>query len=169
MQDNLKLREFRDSDIPILAELCNNRKIWDNLRDIIPYPYTEKDAEYFIGLCRKENRQTTFGIEHNGEFTGCIGLVLQNDIYKLSAELGYWIGEPYWGRGIATSAVNKIVDYGFTKLDLVRIYSGIFAFNKASQRVLEKAGFQLEGIFRNSVYKNGTICDEYRYAKIKDL
>ena len=167
--DTSKLREFMDSDIPILAELCNNKKIWDNLRDMLPYPYLEKDAEYFIGICRNENPKTTFAIEHNGEFAGCIGLVLQKDIYKMSAELGYWIGEPYWGKGIATSAVNKIVDYGFGKLGLIRIYSGIFEFNKASQRVLEKAGFQLEGIFRKSVHKNGKICDEYRYAIIKDL
>jgi RimJ/RimL family protein N-acetyltransferase len=136
---------------------------------MIPYPYTEKDAEFFIGLCRNEKPAVTFAIDYNGDLSGCIGLVTQHDIYRLSAELGYWIGEPYWGKGIATSAVNQIVEYGFTEIGLIRIYSGIFDFNKASQKVLEKAGFHPEGIFRKSVIKNDIILDEYRFAKLKDF
>ncbi|MFY9228802.1 MAG: GNAT family protein, partial [Bacteroidales bacterium] len=95
-----------------------------------------------------------------------IGLVRQTDVYKLSAEIGYWIGEPYWGMGIATKAVRLITEYGFNTLGLVRIYTGVFDFNKASQRVLEKAGFNLECIFEKSVFKNDKICDEYRYGLI---
>jgi RimJ/RimL family protein N-acetyltransferase len=112
-----------------------------------------------------ENPPCTFAIEYMGELAGCIGLVKQTDVYKLSAEIGYWIGEPYWGLGIATTAVELLTEYGFHQLGLVRIYSGVFDFNKASQRVLEKAGYQLEGIFEKSVIKNGKICNEYRYAK----
>jgi ribosomal-protein-alanine N-acetyltransferase len=168
VHDNLKLREFKDSDKTRLAELCNNRKIWDNVRDLMPFPYLEKDAENFIGLCRNESPQTTFAIEYNGEIAGCIGIAKQTDVYKLSGELGYWIGEPYWRKGIATKAVNMIVDYGFSHLGLVRIYSGVFDFNKASQRVLEKTGFKLESICEKAVYKNGLICDEYKYGKVKD-
>jgi RimJ/RimL family protein N-acetyltransferase len=162
----IALRPFDEKDIQPVARLCNNKKIWDNLRDILPYPYTEQHAKEFIGTCRREDPQLTFAIEYEGNFAGCIGLVKQTDIYKLTAEVGYWIGEPYWGLGIATQSVCLIVDYGFNQLGLIRIHSGIFDFNKASQRVLEKAGFKLEGIFEKSVLKNGKICNEYRYSKI---
>lgn len=163
----IMLREFRDSDIISLARLCNNKKIWDNVRDMMPYPYTERDAENFISVCKIEKPPTTFAIEYENELTGCIGMVMQTDVYKLSAELGYWIGEPYWNKGFATVAVNLIVEYGFSILKLERIFSGVFDFNKASQRVLEKTGFKLEGIYRKAVIKNRRICDEYRYGKVK--
>ncbi len=165
--EKIKLRGFRDSDAKRLAELCNNKKIWDNLRDNVPFPYTESNAKKFISFCQKEDPQTTFAIEYKGDFVGSIGLVKQTDVYKLSAEIGYWIGEPYWGLGITTHAVNLLVDYGFNQLDLIRIYTGVYDFNKASQRVLEKAGFKLDCIFEKSVCKNGKICDEYRYSMIK--
>jgi ribosomal-protein-alanine N-acetyltransferase len=163
---DIKLRPFEDRDIKSVAVLCNNKKIWDNVRDFFPRPYTEKHAKEFIRICRGEDPQVTFAIEYKGDIAGCIGLVKQTDIYKLTAEIGYWIGEPYWGLGIATKSVNLIVDYGFHTLGLVRIYTGVFDYNKASRRVLEKAGFKLEGIFEKSVLKNGEICDEYRYGKI---
>jgi RimJ/RimL family protein N-acetyltransferase len=162
----IKLRELEITDKKKLAELCNNKKIWDNLRDYMPFPYTEDNANDFIKYCQGENPQYTFAIEYNGEFVGTIGLVRQTDIYKLTAEIGYWIGEPYWGMGIATKAVQLITEYGFNELGLVRIYTGVFAFNKASQRVLEKVGFKLECIFEKSVYKNDRIYDEYRYGLI---
>ena len=163
----LVLRQFKDSDSKRIAELCNNRKIWDNVRDFLPFPYTEKDAVDFINSCKSEIPPVTFVIEFDRELAGCIGFVPQKDIYRLSAEIGYWIGDPYWGRGIATKAVKLLAGYGFKNLDLVRIYSGVFDYNLASQRVLEKAGFKLEGIFEKSVIKNGIIRDEYRYALIR--
>jgi RimJ/RimL family protein N-acetyltransferase len=164
--DNLKLRCLTKEDELRLAKLCNNRKIWDNLRDFLPSPYTDQDARAFIDLCLKENPQVTFAIEYRGELAGCIGLVTQSDIYRLTAEIGYWIGEPYWGLEIATEAVKMMTAYGFNQLNLVRIYSSVFDFNKASQKVLEKAGYKLEAIFEKSIIKNGVISDEYRYAKI---
>lgn len=136
------------------------------MRDHLPFPYTEKHAMEFIEHCQGENPQQTFAVEYNGEFAGCVGLVRQTDIYKLTAEIGYWLGEPYWGLGIATKAVELITEYGFNQLGLVRIYTGVFDFNKASQRVLEKTGFKLECVFEKSLFKNGVICDEYRYALI---
>jgi len=163
---DIRLRQFEEKDIPPLAFLCNNKKIWDNVRDFLPFPYTEKHAQEFVRTCQGEDPQVTFVVEYKGNFAGCIGLVRQTDIYKLTAELGYWIGEPYWGLGIATKSVNLIVDYGFDQLGLVRIFTGVFDFNKASQRVLEKAGFKLEGIFEKNVLKNGKILNEYRYGKI---
>ena len=167
LTDNgLKLREFRNSDSKRLAELCNNKNIWENVRDYLPFPYTENNAKDFIHRCQMEDPQFTFAIEFNTEFVGTIGLVKQTDVYKLSAEIGYWIGEPYWGLGIATKSVKLITEYGFTNLGLVRIYTGVFDFNKASQRVLEKAGFKQECIFEKSVFKNNKICDEYRFGLI---
>lgn len=163
------LREFKDEDRDRLAELINNKKIWDNVRDLLPYPYTREDATEYINICKKDNPQKTFAIEFNGELAGGIGLVPQTDIYRLGAEIGYWIGEPYWGQGIATKAVGLITEYGFGQLGLVRIFTGVFDFNKASQVVLEKSGFTIEGIFENSVIKNGKIVNEYRYAKKKEI
>ncbi|MBN1604183.1 MAG: GNAT family N-acetyltransferase [Chitinispirillaceae bacterium] len=144
--------------------MCNNKNISDNLRDYIPFPYTEKDAEAFIGSCSKENPTVTFGVVYDGVLVGCAGLVPQSDVYRLSAEIGYWLGEPYWGLGIATRAVKLVINYGFNDLKLIRIYSGIFSFNKKSQRVLEKAGFKRECVFEKAIIKNGVICDEYRYG-----
>ncbi len=162
----ITLRPFKDSDSKSLAELCNNKKIWDNLRDYIPFPYIENNAIEFIKHCQAESPQQTFAIEFNGEFAGSIGLVKQTDVYRLSAEIGYWLGEPFWGQGIATKAVKLIAEYGFRQLGLIRIYSGVFDFNKASQQVLEKAGFTLEYIVEKSIIKNEKICDEYRYGLI---
>ncbi len=163
------LRPFKDSDAKSLAELCNNKKIWDNLRDYFPFPYTEENAVEFIKHCQKESPQQTFAIEFNGKFAGSIGLVKQTDVYRLSAEIGYLLGEPFWGKGIATKVVKLITEYGFSQLGLIRIYSGVFDFNKASQRVLEKAGFTLECIVEKAVIKNNKICDEYRYGLTNKL
>ncbi len=166
--ESILLRPPRPDDTQRLTLLANNKKIYDNLRDVFPHPYKEKDAEYFIGMCMKENPPVTFAIEYKGEFAGMIGLVPQQDVYRRTAEIGYWLGEPYRNKGIATAAVNLIVDYGFKKLKLVRIHTGVFDHNKGSQRVLEKCGFTLEAIFKKSVIKNGKILDEYRYAKLNE-
>lgn len=164
---DLVLRRLTFSDKIQLAELANNKKIWNNIRDYFPHPYTLGDAEQFIKLTQGENPQTTFAISFGEEFVGVVGLVLRTDVYRKSAEIGYWVGEPYWNKGIAERAVNLIVEYGFTTLQLERIDTGIFAFNKASARVLEKCGFEFEGIFKNSIFKNNRISDELRYGIIK--
>jgi ribosomal-protein-alanine N-acetyltransferase len=162
------LRELVVEDRDQLAQLANNKKIFNNIRDFFPHPYTKKNAEEFIAQCNREDPKTTFAIEFSGEFSGVIGLVLQQDIYRMSAEIGYWIGEPFWNKGIASEAVKLMIHYGFKTLGLVRIHTGVFDYNKASQRVLEKCGFIKEGVFRNSVLKNGVICDEYRYAVLNN-
>jgi len=149
-----------------MAMLANNEKIGINLRDAFPFPYTVSDAEKFIGMCFRMKPSQVFAIEYQGEYVGNIGLHRQDDVYVRSAELGYFIGEPYWNKGITTRAVNLICEYGFSQLDVVRIYSGVFEFNRPSQRVLEKCGFQLEAILRSAVCKKGRIYDEYRYAKV---
>lgn len=162
--DKIILREFKKEDAPRVTQLCNNINIFNNVKDTFPYPYKLNDAEYFINNCVKQNPTTTFAIDMDGELTGTVGLEVQTDIYRLSAELGYWIGEPYWGLGIATEAVKLITDYGFNKLNLIRIYSGVYDFNEASKRVLEKAGYKLESIARKAIIKNGNIYDGYRFA-----
>lgn len=167
MNKSVQLRKFELSDAPILQRLCNNKKIAEKVRDLFPHPYTLQDAEFFIGLCSKEEPQVTFAIEYDGELAGAVGLVPQSDIYRKTAEIGYWIGEPYWGKGIATEAVRMLVDYGFNKLNLIRIYTGVFENNPASCRVLEKAGFTREAVFKKAVIKNGMIMDEVRYSILK--
>jgi [ribosomal protein S5]-alanine N-acetyltransferase len=165
---DIAIRNITEGDKTRLAELCNNRKIWDNLRDTIPFPYTEKDAEIFIQICKTQEPVTNFAIEYKGEFAGVIGLVIQDDVYRLSAEAGYWIGEPFWGKGIATEALTLLVNYAFGKLDLMRVYSNVFEYNKASCRVLEKVGFKLEGNFIKSVFKNGMLHNELRYGLVNE-
>lgn len=162
------LRPPHKEDRLALATLANNKKIWDNVRDFLPSPYQLSDADFFIDLCRKEEPPLTFGIEYQQNYAGTIGLVRQNDIYRIGAEVGYWIGEPYWGKGIASEALELITRYGFEQLGLVRIFTGVFEYNLASMKVLEKAGYQFEGIFQKSLIKNGKIWNEHRYAIVKE-
>jgi RimJ/RimL family protein N-acetyltransferase len=164
---DVSLRPLNETDAQALALLANNKKISDNLRDAFPCPYKLEDAVGFISVCEQEEPVFTFAIEYKGEFCGIIGLVKQMDVYRLSAELGYWLGEPFWNKGIMNKAAGLIVKYAFDHLDLIRLFSGVFEYNKASRRVLEKAGFTLEAIFKNSVFKNGKIFDEYRYCYLK--
>ena len=163
---NIKLRPLRLTDAKRLAELANNEKISRNLRDGFPNPYTLADAENFLAKFTNQDPVTYFGIEYNGEHVGNISLVPGQDIYRKSAEIGYFIGEPYWNKGIVTTAVNLITEYGFKHLGIIRIHTGIFEYNTASMRVLEKCGFTKEGVFRKSVFKQNKIWDEVRYSKI---
>ena len=167
-KDLVKIRGFKIDDAEVLAQLANNKKIWDNLRDCNPFPYYKSDAENYIGYCMGLNPATYFAIEYNTQLVGSIGLNLQSDVYRQSAEIGYWIGEPFWGKGIVKRAVDLMTDYGFNTLGLIRLYTGICDYNKASQRVLEKCGFEQEGIFKNAIVKNGKICNEIRFAKLKE-
>lgn len=165
MKDTIALRRLTPEDAPTIAHLLNNKKIWDNLRDIMPHPYSEQDADNFIRMTGKENPRVTFAIEYEGQFCGVIGLIPGADIYRRGAELGYWIGEPWWGKGIATEAVRQMVAYSFDELGLVRLQSGVMAHNPGSMKVLENNGFVLEGVFKKAIFKNGLIVDEHRYAR----
>ena len=161
------LRPLYNSDANVLAQLANNKKIWDNVRDYLPFPYYIEDAIYFITPTQKEDPVMTFAIEYDEQFCGVIGLVGQSDVYKKTAEIGYWLGEPFWGKGIATQAVTLITDYGFNELGFVRIHTGIFKYNIGSMKVLEKNGYKKDGVFEKNVFKNGEMIDEHRYSKIK--
>jgi len=159
------IRKFRRNDKFRLAEIANNEKVAVNLRDAFPSPYAVEDAQKFISMCLRQKPYQVFAIEYGGEYVGNIGLHRQGDVYSKTAELGYFIGEPYWHKGITPRAVNLICEYGFRELDVIKIFSGVFSFNTASQRVLEKCGFVIEAVLRNAVIKKGVICDEVRYAK----
>jgi len=166
-EGNIILRPFYDNDANALAQLSNNKIIWDNLRDFIPFPYGIDDAISFIKLTQKENPQMTFAIEYDRQFCGVIGLVGQSDVYKRTAEIGYWVGEPYWNKGIATVSVKLLTDYGFNQLDFIRIHTGVFEYNIGSMNVLTKNGYSKDGVFKKSILKNGQIFDEHRFSKLK--
>ena len=166
-RNNIILRRLTKNDRPALAILANNKKIWDNVRDVLPYPYTENDAGDFIKMTMLEEIPMTFAIGYEGQFCGVIGLGGQTDVYKKTAEIGYWIGEPFWNKGIATTAVKLITSYGLESLDFVRIHTGVFEYNIGSMRVLEKNGYSKDGIFKKSIFKNDQIWDEHRYSIIK--
>lgn len=165
--DTIQLRQFSISDAPRLAELANNPKISINLRDAFPSPYTLDNAQNFIAMCSAYQPAQVFAIEYNDEYVGNIGLHPGSDVYCKTAEIGYFLGEPYWNKGIMTEAVKQMVKYGFENLDIVRIHTGIFEYNIASQRVLEKCGFKKEAVFEKAVFKNDQLWDEVRYAILK--
>lgn len=157
--EGVKLRELIDSDLAKLSEYANNEKVSVNLRDAFPKPYTLKDAENFKKMIDSQSPKTFFAIEFQGEYVGNISLSVGDDVYRKSAEIGYFVGEPFWNKGIATKAVSLITDWGFKSLDIIRIHTGVFEFNKSSQRVLEKCGYIKEAVFKKSVCKNNKIYD----------
>lgn len=160
------LRDFVPADKHRLAELANNKKVSDNLRDGFPNPYTVADAQSFIEMCLSLTPPQIFAIEYYGVYAGNIGLHKGDDVYRKSAEIGYFLGELFWNKGIMTKAVNLICDYGFNNLDIVRIFTGVFHYNISSQKVLEKCGFIKEGVFKDAIFKNGIVCNEIRHAKL---
>lgn len=135
---------------------------------MFPHPYLEKDAENFIDSVKLIDPPLNLAIEYQNLFAGIIGIVAQNDIYRKGGEIGYWIGEPYWNKGIGTIAVKLATKYAFEVLKLERTHAGVFKGNVASQRVLEKNGYKLEGIFRKAVFKNNKFLNELRYARLKE-
>ena len=152
------------------AENANNRKISTNLRDYFPNPYTEADGESFMRFCIEQEGKTQMAriicIENRA--VGCVSVLFGQDVSRFDCELGYWLGEKFWGQGVMSRAVNLLIDEVFENTPIVRVHAKAFSFNKASCRVLEKAGFTLEGVLRKSVYKGGEFCDSLLYARIKD-
>jgi [ribosomal protein S5]-alanine N-acetyltransferase len=160
-----KLRDWAFSDASSLAKYANNRKIWLNMRDGFPFPYTEKDALSWIHIAMARSG-TAFAIASEKEVIGAIDFRPQTDVYRKSAEVGYWLAEPFWGQGIATRALTQLVNYAITSYDLVRLYACVFAWNPASVRVLEKTGFKQEGRLAKAVFKDGLLVDELLYALV---
>ena len=140
------LRPWQESDVPALAKYLNNKKIWINCRDRLPYPYTENDAASFIQYAKSQDVQNNYCIEINAEAAGNISFDRGTDVERFNAETGYWIAEPYWNKGIMTQALRQAVSDYFSQTDVVRIFANVYAGNFASMRVLGKAGFQKIGI-----------------------
>ena len=166
---NCKIRKWKLSDAKDLASVISNKKIQDNLRDGLPYPYTEQDATDYISamLSEDENETFAFAITIDNKAIGSIGAFRQKNIHRHTAEIGYYIAEEYWGKGLMTEAVKQICSYIFDKSNSVRIYAEPFSYNKASCRVLEKAGFLYEGTLRSNAIKNGKTIDMLMYSRLK--
>lgn len=161
------LRTWRESDAEAITRHANDRDIWLNLRDRFPHPYRTADAIDYIRSVASQTPPLSFVIVVGDDPAGGIGLRLGEDIEQCSAELGYWIGRRYWGRGIMTAAVRGITAYAFASLDLLRVFALPFTDNAASVRVLEKAGYVREGLLRSSAIKAGRVRDQYLYAAVR--
>ena len=159
-----EVRSWRTTDADALARYANNRAIWLNLRDAFPHPYTRRDARDYIRGVRQRLPETSFAIAVGEEAVGGIGFVLHQDVERVSAEIGYWLGEPFWGRGICTDALIAVTQHAIATHGLTRIFAVPFAWNTASCRVLEKAGYALEARLRRSAIKNDAITDQLQYA-----
>lgn len=164
-----KIRQWKLSDAADLALVLSNQRIQDNLRDGLPYPYTERDgAEYISAMLAADQDATfAFAVTVDGKVAGSIGVFRQGNIHRRTAELGYYLAEEYWGKGMMTEAVKQICRYVFDKSDIIRIFAEPFAHNHPSCRVLEKAGFQYEGTLRSNAIKNGKVLDMKMYSLLK--
>ena len=165
-----KIRKWDPADAADLAAALSNKKVQDNLRDGLPYPYTKQDGLDYISamLSADENETFAFAITADERVIGSIGVFRQENIHRQTAEMGYYIAEEYWGKGIMTEAVKQVCEYVFEKSDVLRIFAEPFAHNTASCRVLEKAGFQYEGTLRHNAVKNGKVLDMKMYSLLKD-
>lgn len=168
---NITIRNWKKTDAASLASALSNKKILNNLRDGLPYPYTEKDAEEYINFMLTSNPNDTFAyaIDVDGKAVGSIGAFRQENIHYRTAELGYYLAEEYWGKGIMTSAVRQLCEKLFAETDIIRIFAEPFDYNVGSRRVLEKAGFQLEGILKNNAFKNGQVLDMALYSYTRNM
>ncbi|MCR5889958.1 GNAT family N-acetyltransferase [Hymenobacter sp. J193] len=163
----LELKPFSATDAPRVALLRNHPVILANGFDGTPDPYTVAAAEAFIASQAPKQPAENLAIWLAGELVGSIGLWQKEDVFRLSAGLGYWVGAPYWGKGVATEAIGLFITYAFATFNIVRLEAGVFAFNQPSMRALEKNGFYLESIRRQAVVKHGQIQDDYVWVKLK--
>jgi ribosomal-protein-alanine N-acetyltransferase len=167
--DGLTLRRWRSTDIDALVRYANNWNVWINLKDRFPHPYTQADGRAWIAHCHAETGDVTnFAIEFQDQAIGGIGLDLHTDVHRVMASIGYWLAEPFWRHGFATSAVKAVSTYAFQTFDLQRLQATVFEWNAPSARVLEKAGYTFEARLRRSIIKDGRIADTLLYARLRD-
>ncbi len=160
------VRPWQDGDRAALVRFGNNRKVWRNLRDRFPHPYTDAEAVGWLALAKSEPDKAGWAIEVDGQAVGGIGLVPLEDVHARCAHIGYWLGEPYWGRGIMTAVVRQVSDHALGERRFLRLEAPVYAWNPASMRVLEKCGYAREGVLRKSVFKDGEVIDSVLYAKV---
>lgn len=163
------LRSWEPRDADSLARHANDREVWLNLRDRFPHPYTVDDARRWIALCASEPlRSTNLAIDLDGEAVGAVGFDRLLDVHRFTAEIGYWLGRAVWGRGIATRALAAATRHAFERHDFERLEAGVFEWNPASARVLEKAGYEREGRLRRAVVKDGRVGGVIVYARLRE-
>ena len=165
----ISIRKWETTDAKSLASTLSNRKVMNNLRDGLPYPYTEKDALDYIHFVINSDANNTFAyaIDVDGTAVGSIGAFRQGNIHSRTAELGYYLSEEYWSKGVMTEAVRQLCEKLFNETDILRVFAEPFAYNIGSRKVLEKAGFQFEGILKNNAFKNGQVLDMALYANTR--
>lgn len=165
-----RLRAWKTDDAKSLAQAANNPNIAKNLRNAFPNPYTLEDAVWYINdsIAHAEKKQINYAIVIDGKAAGGIAIVVKDDVYEKSAELGYWLAQEYWRRGIMSKAVREICNEAFATFDIVRIFAEPFADNAGSRGVLEKVGFTYEGTMRNGVYKNGEFHSYCMYSVLRE-
>ena len=162
----LVLRPWATADEESLVEHANNRNIWLNVRDRFPHPYTANDAKLWIKIANRDTTMLNLAMEVDQRAVGGLGVIFKDDVYRRTAEVGYWLGEAYWNRGLTSRAVAALSDYVFAHYDIIRLYAGIFEHNVASVRVLEKAGYRFEARLRQSITKDDQTMDELIYVRL---
>jgi ribosomal-protein-alanine N-acetyltransferase len=168
INENFVLRPFTEDDALSVAKYANNKKIADNLRDAFPYPYTLNDARQFIDMVCADAPVKVFAMVYAKEVVGSIGVFPGQDIHRVSAEIGYWLGEPFWNKGLTSLAVQKIIPYAFERFQLARLFAKPLVANTASQTVLRKVGFTLEATLKNAIIKNNVVQDELIFSLLKN-
>lgn len=164
----IRLRNWTAEDASQLAHIANNKKIWDNLRDSFPHPYSIEDAKAFIAM-NSDTSATHLAIEYNGRVAGGIGYMPQDDIERVSAEVGYYLGQEFWGKGILVEALHLLSEKIFSQTEILRLFAIPCGFNTASMRVLDKAGWRKVGVLKNAAIKNGNIIDLHYYELAKEI
>jgi RimJ/RimL family protein N-acetyltransferase len=168
LNNNYCIRDFQFDDVPALVKYANNYKIFRWVKDNFPYPYTIKDAELWISVARNSNEGLNYAIANDKELIGGIGVKFKEDVYRFSWELGYWLGEPFWNKGIITEAVKVFTKYLFENYNIKSITANVYEGNKASMKVLTKAGFKLDGVIRKAVLKEKLFWDLYVYTLLRE-
>ncbi|HSL89186.1 MAG TPA: GNAT family protein [Ignavibacteriaceae bacterium] len=163
-----KIRSYENSDIDALIKYANNVNVSRWLMNTFPFPYTTDEAVIWLANCAAQDPETNFAIADDKELIGAIGLKLFDDVFIHNAEIGYWLGEPFWGKKIITNAVKEMTKFGFNNFNLNRIFANVFEGNPASASVLENCGYSLEGILKKAVFKKGKFLDQYIYAILKE-
>ncbi len=164
----VELREYNQEYAETFAEYRNNPNVLNNGYDKTPNPFTLTDAIDFIKIQMEKNPPQRFLIFWDNQFCGEIGISIKEDVFRLNAEIGYFVAEPFWGNGIATEAIRLMTEYTFENFNIIRIVAGVFGFNKASMKALEKNNYYLESTRRKAVIKNGQTIDDYIWVKLKD-
>lgn len=163
------LRDWRPEDAASLAHHANDRRISQNMRDAFPHPYTLADATAFLGIAVAMQPRTWFAVTRDDQAVGGIGYTRHGDVERIAAEIGYWLGTAFWGRGIMTAALRAVTTYAFREhSELRRIYAVPYVTSTASAHILEKVGYRLEGRMRQSVIKDGQVLDQFMYAILRD-